>query len=564
MDRKILIFFLLGIVNYINSQIIIDENYSDWTSVTTITDPAGDAFSNLDFTSMQINNDSEYLYFRFAINQDVNLQDESKILLQIDIDNNSLTGKQVNGIGADVIYDFGQRTGYYHRNSQIYNFNHSDCGLLSLPTVTSAEFEFAIKRKFNAGNYLILIGNKIRTYMSVDIANGDKIPDQSGGYSYSMNTNAYSYPGFTIDKTDPGHLRIMSYNVKQDGIFEDEPPYKRKIRAIRPDILCFQEIYNHSSGEMKSKVQSYFGGNWYDAKIGSDIIVISKYPVSRFESIGGNGAFLINYNGVDILIINVHFYCCDNDIDRQVEVDEIIQFIRNSRNGFGPFNIKKNTPIIITGDTNFVGSKRQRITLTQGDIVNESKYGKDFLPDWDNSFLEDVKPFTTGYSAAFTWYSPWSSYPAGRLDYIFYTGSVLQLENAFVLCTDNLSRDILDNYQLNNEDSANASDHLPVVADFSLRSVIPVNEISGVQTKLIVYPSPATDVLNIQWLLTGIENQIFIIDIDGKSVWNKKFRTENDVNNTEINICDWKPGYYRVLIYDKERILFGSEGFMKL
>ena len=118
-----------------------------------------------------------------------------------------------------------------------------------------------------------------------------------------MNTNEYEPPAFEIDKHDESHLRIMSYNVKQDGIFKTEAPYKRKIKAINPDILCFQEVYNYSSGDLSYKIRNFLGGTWYDAKIGSDIIVVSRYPIIRFEAIGGNGVFLINYKGQDIIII---------------------------------------------------------------------------------------------------------------------------------------------------------------------------------------------------------------------------------------------------------------------
>ena len=114
---------------------------------------------------MQVYSDTEYLYYRFGILQEINLQDGSGVILYIDVDNNSLTGKSINGIGVDVSYDFGQRTGYYHRNSLDIAFSHYDCGLITLPTVTSNEFEFAIKRNFNAGNYLVILGSKVKTFL---------------------------------------------------------------------------------------------------------------------------------------------------------------------------------------------------------------------------------------------------------------------------------------------------------------------------------------------------------------------------------------------------------------
>ena len=549
---KNIFLILLSVLFHLTfGQIIIDESFSDWELIEeTVADPANDGSGDIDFTELKIDNDSEYLYLRFNTGKELNLQENSNIVLYLDLDDNSNTGFSINGIGADISYDFGKRGGYYHRNSLNINFYHDDCSLMSLPTVTSDSFEIAFKRKFNAGTYLVIFGNKIRVSLVNNITNGDKIPDQSGAYLYQMNDTEFVPPGFKIDKNNPTHLRIMSYNVETDGIFDNEPPYKRKIKTIRADILCFQEIYNHSSGDMNNKIRSYFGGSWYDAKIGSDIIVISKYPIKKFDAIGGNGAFLIDYNGVEILIINVHFYCCDNDNGRQTETDEIMQFIRNAKNEKGDFPIKKNTPIIITGDTNFVGLRQQRKTLLQGDIVKEFVYGSDFLPDWDNTFFEDVKPLTTGYPASFTWNSNYSSYPAGRLDYFIYSGSVLQLENSYVLSTDLLARDILEQYQLNNEDSKNASDHLPIVADFSIKDISPTSEISENQDVFNIYPNPASDRLNIDYCIQHPENlQITIYDQKGETVMNEVLEKKSGMNSHVMDITNLPVGLYNAIIY---------------
>ena len=562
--KNVILFLLLSISFSVNAQILIDEEYNDWNSVQTlITDPESDGSGNIDFTEMKITNDSEYLYYRFNTGKELNLQDNSKIYLYIDIDNNPGTGIAVNGTGADISYDFGNRTGYYHRNSQIIEFFHDDCGMISLPTVTSSNFEMAFKRKFNAGSYLIVFGNKIRTVLAYNISGGDKIPDQSGGYLYQMNSSEYVPHLFRINKNNPSHLRIMSYNVLQDGIFENEPPYRRKIKAIQPDILCFQEIYDHTSGEMNSKVKNWFGGNWYDAKIGSDIIIVSKYPITKIETIGGNGAFLLNYNGQEILIINVHLYCCDNDKDRQTEADEIMQFIRNAKNKTGSFQLKQNTPVIITGDTNFVGLNQQRKTLLQGDIVSESVFGKDFLPDWDFTFFEDSKPLTTGYPGSFTWKSDFSTYPAGRLDYIIYSGAVLQLENSFVLNTDLLSRDILDQYQLNNEDSFNASDHLPIVSDFSFRDISLTYDSGNSKDLISIYPNPVSDNLNIK-IQNPDDVEIMIFNHLGELAYKEAVKSINGINSLDINISDLHAGFYTAIVFNKHSNTGTTVKFIKI
>lgn len=534
-------------------QIIIDESYDDWNSISNKTvDPVNDTNGLIDFKEMNIWNDSVYLYINFEINSEVNLQESSKILLNIDIDNNSNTGKSVNGIGADVVYDYGQRTGYYIRNGIYNNFSHVECSLLSLPTVTAGKFEQALKRKFNVGNYLVNLGNKIRVSLSYDSSDGDIIPNQSGGYLYQMNADKLQLPIFSIKKKSADHMRLMSLNVKQDGYFANEAPYKRIIKSISADIFCFQEIYDHSSTDVLLKIKNYFGGNWFDAKVGTDIIVVSKYPILKYMAVGGNGAFLIDYNGKELLVINVHLYCCDNDSGRQTEVDEIMSFIKKAKSGAGTFPIKKNTPIIITGDTNFVGKNRQRKTLIEGDIMNENSFGTDFLPDWDNSFFEDAKPITTGYPGSFTWKSNYSDYPAGRLDYILYSGSVLKLENTYVLNTDLLPRDILEEFQMNNEDSYNSSDHLPIVADFTLKDISATNNIENERPIIDIYPNPANEKIYVDINKSNVNiSKILIYNSEG--IFLREIEIDKNIFYREItiNIVGFAQDDYYLIFLDK-------------
>jgi exonuclease III len=547
-------------------QIIIDESYDDWNSISNKTpDPINDTNGLIDFKEMNIWNDSVYLYINFEINSEVNLQESSKILLNIDIDNNSNTGKSVNGIGADIVYDYGQRTGYYIRNGIYNNFSHVECSLLTLPTVTSGKFEQALKRKFNVGNYLVNLGNKIRVSLSYDSSGGDIIPNQSGGYLYQMNGDKLQVPVFSIKKKSVDHLRLMSLNVKQDGYFTNEAPYKRIIKSISADIFCFQEIYDHSSSDVLLKIKNYFGGNWFDAKVGTDIIVVSKYPILNYTAVGGNGAFLIDYKGKELLLINVHLYCCDNDTGRQTEVDEIMSFIKKAKSGTGTFPIKKNTPIIITGDTNFVGKNRQRKTLIEGDIMNENSFGSDFLPDWDNSFFEDAKPVTTGYPGSFTWKSNYSDYPAGRLDYILYSGSVLKIENTYTLNTDLLSRDILEEFQMNNEDSYNSSDHLPVVADFTLKDISATNNIENESSSIDIYPNPTNEIVNVDINKSKVNiNKILICNSEGIILKEIEIEKKIFYRDFTINISSFAPEDYYMIFVDKSGKILFQRKFVKV
>ena len=129
--------------------------------------------------------------------------------------------------------------------------------------------------------------------------------------------------------------------------------------------------------------------------------------------------------------------CCDNDHNRQLEIDHILSVLRDKNPGFA---YEDDTPIIITGDFNTVGLAQNVISFLNGDIVNEDLYGMDFAPDWDGSGLEDANPYITGYPSNYTWINESGNYSPGKLDWMFYSGSVMNQENAFILNTEYLSQ----------------------------------------------------------------------------------------------------------------------------
>ena len=86
---------------------------------------------------------------------------------------------------------------------------------------------------------------------------------------------------------------------------------------------------------------------------------------------------------------------------------------------------------------------------------------------------------------AYTW-DKWNpsvgDYPPGRLDFVFFTNSVMSVDNLFVISTEHMSPLLLAQNNLFNNDT-DASDHLPVIVDF----VLPITINLGiVMVKVIV------------------------------------------------------------------------------
>lgn len=469
-----------------SNRILLDENYSDWQDVpVAYSDPSGDnGSSSIDFGDLWIGNDDAFLFLRLEMGDEINLQDDNEITVYIDTDNNAATGNPNNGIGAELIYNFGDRSGNIYVGNNSTEIGHEDIRLFTSPTVTSEEFEIAISRNLNFFGQNLYAGNSIKVLVKNNVNNNtDILPDGSGGVSYTFdNSNSESLPPYTISQSPEAQVRILSYNVLFDNLFENnlQDEYNRIISSLNPDIIGFQEIYDYSGSQTASKVESFLpsGNNeqWYHGKIQPDIIAISRFPILSGFPIGtsindneGNGAFLIDLDpntGTKLLFVVAHTPCCDNNFDRQREIDAIMAFIRKAKDGTGPVTLSPNDPIVIVGDMNLVGDRQQQTTLITGDIANENFYGPDFDPDWDGTAMDDAKPLATNLPLSMTWYKASSSFSPGRLDYMLYSGSVMDLKNSFVLFTPELTQDQLNEFNLNSNDVTQASDHLPVVGDF--------------------------------------------------------------------------------------------------
>ncbi|MCX7626593.1 MAG: hypothetical protein N2Z21_10365, partial [Candidatus Sumerlaeaceae bacterium] len=115
--------------------------------------------------------------------------------------------------------------------------------------------------------------------------------------------------------------------------------------------------------------------------------------------------------------------------------------------------------------------QQPEVTLRTGDIVDNATYGPDIKPDWDASDLLDVAP-KDPYTGDPDTYPSGTTDPTSRIDRIYVTNSVLGVVNAFVLNTKTMTASQRAAAGLQSGDTDNASDHLPVVADFAI--LVPV------------------------------------------------------------------------------------------
>ena len=458
--------------------ILIDGYFPDWSALKPLcTDAHGDGGSDgIDFGRLWAANDSRFLFLSVEIGSEIVFQNDNGISVFIDTDNNSSTGEKVNGIGVDLQWNFGEKNGFLIRNGQKQAIFHNNIGLVTAPTVSSNRFELALDRLSKVGGEAVFPSDTIRVVFRD--AGGDELPDAGSTVMYVWGENLQ--PPMTvlsIRRASSATFRAMAYNVLHDGPFDDTraPSFSRILKAIAPDIIGFEEIYEHSAQEVKNKVSSFLplpaGKQWYASKIDPDVLAVSRFPILKTFPIDGNGAFLLDLRSVggkELLYIVAHPPCCGKDEQRQREIDHIMAFVRDAKAQGGVLTLAPDTPILIVGDMNLVGKAQQLQTFLNGEIVNHGMYGHSFQPDWDGTPLADLDPRHTNWPLTFTWYSVRSAYNPGRLDYMIYTDSVLKPLDKFVLFTPEMNPDSLAAFGLQATDATTASDHLPVVGDFRL------------------------------------------------------------------------------------------------
>lgn len=532
---KTLIGFLMFHLPFLacSQSIRIDEEFSDWSPETLFAeDPAGDSGqSGIDITDLYIGNDEDHLFIRFSTGKTINLQQDNLLRIMIDLDNDPLTGEPMNGLGVELSYDPGMREGKYYSPNLEYQLYHDDVGLQSAPTVTANEFEISINRKFKVGNSIKEMGNTISICVKDLSFNGDQVPADPEKFHYSFKTGIpVSEKEFYLEKQAEDYLRIVSYNSLFDGLFElsSGNAQKRIIKALTPDIIAFQEIYDHTANEVATVIGEIIplenNQSWYRSKVSPDIICISRYPIVFTDAINGNGIFIMEYKNTHIVLVNAHLPCCDNNEDRQAEIDFILYYLKELKAGNSLFKIQQNSPIIIVGDMNLVGDAQQQKSLITGDIVDENAFGEDLSPDWNGNPFTDAKPAIIRTPFHFSWSSSSSSYPPGRLDYQLYTSSVMEAVNSFNLHTANLTAEELNQYALQSADSGTASDHFPVVADYLIDNTVSVDiPKTPAEGGIRIFPNPADHQLNINYPCPSADIiKISLYNLQGRQLshWN--------------------------------------------
>lgn len=491
--------------------ITLDGNFDDWKGIDIETDPANDG-GGLDLLECAITHDDNYLFIRVKTAQEYGMINpgytNSQLHIYIDTDFNASTGRQDHSLGTELKISCGDKEVLFdYPTVGAHKGSLYDVGFLSLPTVTNEEFEIAIQRDAKPdGTNNLFLEDSIRLFLFT--TEGDYLPKKGTAIKHVFaNNNPPKYSSIGLERASGKNLRVMSYNVERGGLIDAgrQQSLKRIITAASPDVIGFSETQG-SASQIADLLDDWIPlqGSWYTDKQGSNVIA-SRFPITFSQpvwqsSVRSMGSVIdlpdMEYS-TDVLVITSHPNCCSADAARQSQVDMIASFILDAKSKGGVLDLADNTPILIVGDFNLVGWQAQLNTLLNGTIQDESTYGKGGGLDWDDGAMESASCLHTEVPFSHTWRSASSSFSPGKLDYIFYSGTVLNELKSFTLDTESMPSSKLNKWGLQAHDALNASDHLPLVADFSINET-PTSLQSSEESNVQVFPNPVGDQLNIQ------------------------------------------------------------------
>ena len=474
MKNLVYIFLIVPLFSIAQNTIKIDGFFDDWISITnTYFDSESDSQST-ELINFSVSNDNEYLFLRIKLGDEIDLTEPyvnpAELFIYIDADNNSSTGYATNNIGSEYGINFFGKFIFDDSNINFVDtLSLYDLDVIPLPTITSDEFEIAINRSLFSDTIAISIK---------ELIGNDKMPDSGEVFTYAFdNSIPTTVQSTDFLKNEPTHLRLMTYNVLNNGLINNNrlDEHRRIFASVNADIITFQECGNTDYNDMLGFLNTssiYYPYIYPDLNSGN--LTISKFPsLQSWQVTNKIDAELIDLPdsiyATDILILNGHPPCCGNNQGRQEHFDALIQFIQDAKTVGGVIDLPINTPISFSGDMNLVGYSEQYYTIINGTISDTETFGNAGFPDWDNSPFKDQVSYFNEKNIAYTWDESNPStgdFPPGRLDFIFFTNSVMTCDKSFIISTEHMSPSLLSENNLLWNDTKIASDHFPVVADF--------------------------------------------------------------------------------------------------
>jgi endonuclease/exonuclease/phosphatase family metal-dependent hydrolase len=466
--------------------VVLDGAFDDWRSVEPVViDPLDAEAHPVDLGAVRVTADGQFVYLDVDFGRVVNLQGIGGLVdLCFDADGDPQTGETIHDLpGVDLLVTLspappdrpgrpgvGVSARYPGVPDATVGNRAYDLQWTSAPTYAADRFEMRLGRGSAADAPRPLFVAE-RCALLIQAMGGDgEVWDRVGPVALTL-------PRFEVGAVadsngdplarSPGTLRLVSWNVQRGALMSNPKPFRNVLRALEPDILLLQELTDQSSlDELQSMLEDFMptadDRRWFllRSRSGSNLrcVVASRLPLTEAEPIAllsypdrpqrsvRMAAAIIHHRDRHLLACSVHMPCCgfagdDRDLRRQVEAS----LIRDAIDRVGGFTTID--AVVIAGDFNLVGSRTPLDTLLE------------------QTGLAVAPAVQLDGRTNATWADRGQPFGPGRLDFLLHSHPELEIVRSFTLDTADLAPGWLQTHQLDADDTTNASDHLPVVAD---------------------------------------------------------------------------------------------------
>lgn len=436
----------------VNNKIILDGQFTDWQSVDLLaTDPAGDASGSIDITQIQAVRQGNWLYLSFDVGQPQNLQKARQ-------PNDGTLQIHLTHADKTFIIDTRQRTAYF-KESPDQRIPWRDFDYVAAPTYACDRFELRL-------NLLPLFGPKAGS-VQLNLTGSDTLA-QPVTIAPATGDTTFITPGNQAQPAgDHTTIRLANLNTLRNGLVDPErqPALSRLLQFAQADIYCFQEEWHDKP--LEPALQKILGRDVYVHKV-KGCVVASPHPLTALpiqtpgRDLAAAGVQLPT--GERVIVISVHLKCCgtiDSPEDQQ-RVDQIealmnaLKTFRDQGSGDEKADLFRQSPVLIIGDWNLVGSNKPLLTATSD---------KDLPLRW-------YVPLRADGETTYTWRSttPGDTFAPGLLDALVYSPVSLKPIRAEVFDS-TTNRSIygeLPGQSVVQPNDSEVSDHLMLIAEFGI------------------------------------------------------------------------------------------------
>lgn len=429
--------------------------------------------------------DEHYLYFRWSLGS-ADFPPQAApytTAILLDLDDDPATGDPHAADGSTLGIDLrvllspptptgtrrGVRVEMVSAGGERRNLSHAEADFSFSPTYAANWYEARLSRSLPGH---AITSERVAGVYALLGSDGARI-GQSDTFRLVLPTARRAQPDHsaTLPVKPADALRIVSYNVLRNGPTERPDPFRRILSAIAPDVVLLQEWDRPDSIAAWFNAHLSHAGVWHVRAGEGGVAIVSRHPLEKAGPdtvvIAPEGPEARPYRPVrvvtaladtpigSVLLASVHLKCCGTagSIEDRTRLSEARAVNAAVHKGIDDDRVAH---VVIGGDFNLVGS-RPPIDLARASL------------DADGSDLALASARVLSDYAYYTWTDAASDFSPGRLDFIAFSDASAWAVTAFVLDTARLGQAALDAAGLLRDDSANASDHLPVVVDLRPR-----------------------------------------------------------------------------------------------